>query len=152
MSDVYLSSSWKNRERVRAMAVALRQLGISVYDFTDPTCRNTPEIPPEAFPEQFDPARHKYSQYIRAVPEWRAAVECNRQAIRDCRAIILLLPCGLDAHADAFYGLGLGRLLVVTGSPKAGERVPTHMWADAILDTDGDAIAWAKGNLAPLNL
>jgi hypothetical protein len=144
MADIYISSSWKNRERVRAVAIRLREAGLTVYDFTDPACRNgVPEIPPERFPEQFDPAKHHYPDYIRSVPEWRQAVDCNREEIRTCRAILLLLPCGMDGHADAFYGLGLGRLLAVVGAPKTGDRAPTHMWADAILDTDDDAVQWA---------
>jgi hypothetical protein len=37
---------------------------LEVYDFTDPQCRKTPEIPPEAFPEQFDPLKHQYRSYL----------------------------------------------------------------------------------------
>lgn len=41
---IYLSSSWKNRERVRALACALREeLGFGVYDFTDPASRAAPD-------------------------------------------------------------------------------------------------------------
>jgi hypothetical protein len=140
--DVYLSSSWKNRDRVRAMANALRERGLKVYDFTDPSCRNVPEIPPEKYPAQFDPTQHVYSHYIGSVPEWRAAIMCNKDALANCKTVILLLPCGSDAHADWAYGLGCGAKTVVTGAPKAGDRVPTHMWSDAIVDTDAQAIDW----------
>ena len=122
------------------MAVQLRAAGHEVYDFTDPVCRKTPEIPLERYPDQFDPVRHVYREYLEAVPEWCQAVEANREAIQGCTAIILILPCGLDAHADAFYGLGLGRYLIVCGQPLPGERTPTHMWADKIVDRDYDAI------------
>jgi hypothetical protein len=39
---IYLSSSWKNRVRVRSLAEQIRAAGVSVYDFTDPACRSTP--------------------------------------------------------------------------------------------------------------
>jgi len=52
---VFIASSWKQRERVQALADALREIGLSVYDFTDPRCRKTPGIPPEKYPEKFDP-------------------------------------------------------------------------------------------------
>lgn len=139
---VYISSSWKNRERVRAMAINLRQGGHEVYDFTDPLCRAIPEIPPERFPVQFDPHLHLYRAYLQSVPEWRGAVEYNRRALQWCEAVVLLLPCGNDAHADAFYALGLGKRLAVVGQPRAGERTLTHLWAHAILDVDADAGAW----------
>jgi hypothetical protein len=138
---IYISSSWKNRERVRGIAVRLRDLGHDVYDFTDPNCRNTPEIPPERFPDEFDPEQHVYREYI-DVPEWREAVLCNRGALMRCDACILLLPCGNDAHADWAFAVGAGARSVVAGQPRAGERTPTHWWADAIVDTDDDAISW----------
>jgi hypothetical protein len=141
---VYISSSWKNRDRVREVAMSLRKHGHEVYDFTDPSCRKTPEIPPERFPDPFDPERGSYAQYISSVPEWRHAVECNQEAIRWCDAVVLLLPCGADAHADWAYAIGLGKRTCVVGSPKMGERTPTHLWADALLDTDDGIPQWVS--------
>lgn len=142
--NVYISSSWKQRERVRSLAIMLRSAGHTVYDFTDPACRNTPEIPPEAFPAQFDPSQHVYAQYITAQPEWRAAVECNRAALDRCDMVVLLLPCGNDAHADWAYAVGRGKRSVVVGHPNAGDRTPTHMWADAMFEYAVDAVAWLR--------
>lgn len=139
---VYLSSSWKNRERVRAMAQVLRAFGHEVYDFTDPACRGAPEIPPERFPDQFDPARHVYREYIQSEPHWRAAVVGNRQALGRCDAVILMLPAGNDAHADWALACGMGKISAVVGQPRAGERTPSHLWADAIMDRDEDAVPW----------
>jgi len=143
---IYISSSWKNRERVRALAMELRRGGHEVYDFTDPNCRSVPEIPPERFPEQFDPEEHIYREYINSVPYWRQAVEGNQQALNWCDAVVLLLPCGNDGHSDWAYGVGRGKLNVVVGQPKAGDRTPTHMWSDEILDSD-DEVAAYFGNL-----
>lgn len=131
---VYISSSWKNRENVRTLAQILRTWGHVVYDFTDPACRTTPEIPPERFPEQFDPEQHVYREYLLAVPEWKEAVFCNREWLDSCDVVVLLLPCGNDAHADAYYALGKGKKLIVVGQPLAGDRTPTHLWADRIVD------------------
>lgn len=131
--NIYISSSWKNRDTVRSMAKDLRYDGHRVYDFTNPACRDAPEIPPERFPEQFDPQRGPYHRYITSVPEWRRAVDCNREALRKTDLVVLMLPCGNDAHADAYYALGLGKRLIVCGQPPAGERTPTHLWAEAII-------------------
>ncbi len=139
--NVYLSSSWKNREAVRALAILLRSIGHEVYDFTDPACRKTDEIPPEKFPNHFDPARHLYCEYIQSNPYWKAAVYANREALERCDAVVLMLPCGNDAHADWALAVGLGKLTCVVGSPKAGERTPTHLWANAILQDDPLEIA-----------
>ena len=141
--DIYLSSSWKQRDRVRAMANRLREAGLKVYDFTDPSCRKVPEIPPERFPDQFKRANGTYREYITRVPEWTQAILCNKEAIDNSRMVLLLLPCGHDAHSDWAYGVGRGCKTAVVGSPPDGERVPTHQWADAILDTDEEGFHWA---------
>lgn len=134
---VYLSASWKKRELVRYLADLLRVERHEVYDFTDSSCRQSVEIPPERFPEQFDPALHVYADYLDR-PEWRAAVEENRNALRWCDAVVLLLPCGIDATADWAYAVGLGKRSIVMGSPRAGERSPVHLWADRIVRTSDE--------------
>ena len=145
MTRVYISSSWKNRVRVREIAELLRLHGYEVYDFTDPRCRKSPEIPPEKFPDAFDPTRHDYAKYLNAVPEWRSAVESNRQAIMEADICVLLLPCGADSHADWGVAVGANKRTVVMGHPKTGERTPSHMWAEALIPDDNDTlVAWIK--------
>lgn len=131
--NIYISSSWKNREQVRKAAIRLRELGYSVYDFTDPACRKTPEIPPEKYPELFDPEIHNYREYLNK-REWREAVNGNRQAINESNLIILLLPCGIDSHADWAYGVGRGIPSIVLGHPQKGERSPVHLWSNGIFN------------------
>lgn len=139
--NTYISSSWKNRNEVRNLAIKLRKLGHYVYDFTDLNCRQSPGIPPETFPELFDPAKHRYSKYINR-PEWKAAVEENRRAIEWSDLVILLLPCGNDSHADWALGIGLGKLTVVVGNPCTGERSLVHNWANKIFDTVEEFVDW----------
>lgn len=142
---IYISSSWKNRDRVRKLAEGIREAGHEVYDFTDPASREgIKEIPPEMFPKNFNPEKDNYREYLNSRPEWRQAVERNRVALHWCNTVIMLLPCGDDAHADAFYGLGHGAALAIVGSPKAGDRTPTHLWAHALLDSDDEVIPWVK--------
>lgn len=140
--NIYISSSWKNREQVRELATKLRARNCDVYDFTDPMCRRTPEIPPEKYPELFDPLKEPYAEYLDRVPEWKAAVLENKRALDRCDLCVLLLPCGNDSHADWAYAVGRGKRSVVVGNPKAGERCTTHLWADAILRNTDTLLSW----------
>lgn len=128
---IYISASWKQRQVVRDVAVRLRSEGHEVYDFTDPACRKVPELPPERFNRMFDPAEGGYPAYLNSFPEFKAAMAENRAALDWCDAVLLILPCGLDATADWAYAVGKGKFTVVAGAPKKGERHPTHLWADA---------------------
>jgi hypothetical protein len=141
--NIYISSSWKNREQVREIAIKLRETGHEVYDFTDPNCRKTPEIPPEKYPEEFDPDKHNYKAYINK-PEWKNAVMENRTAIGSSDLIVLLLPCGIDSHADWAYGVGMGIKSVIIGHPRKGERSPVHHWADRMFDDFAEFYTWMK--------
>ncbi len=143
--NIYISSSWKNRNSIRALAVALRTQGHTVYDFTDPASRQgVSEVPPERYPEQFDPTRHDYAAYLKAIPEWRAAIEQNRAALLRCDLCILLLPCGADSHADWGIAVGAGKRSIVVGHPKIGERTPSHLWAEAILSDVAAALQYLQ--------
>lgn len=131
---IYISSSWKNRERVRAMSERLEEMGHDIYDFTNPKCRKCQEIPPETV-EPFDPEKHKYRNWLNR-NLFRDAVNENRKAIDECNLVVLLLPCGNDAHADWAYGVGRGKPSVIVGHPNAGGQSPTHLWADMMVVDD----------------
>lgn len=116
---IFIASSWKQRERVRRFAHRLRSLDYGVYDFTDPRCRKCVEMPPEKFPEKFDPEKHDYWKYINK-PEAVEAVAENRRMINCCTMLVMLLPCGVDATADWAYAVGRGKKTFIIGHPPKG--------------------------------
>ncbi|MBI3273558.1 MAG: hypothetical protein HYZ69_00265 [Candidatus Colwellbacteria bacterium] len=127
----FIASSWKQRDRVRALAKEVRKIGFPVFDFTDPACRKTAEMAPEKCPELFDPEKQTYWSYLHEHQSfWYRAVEENRENIEKCSRLLLLLPCGIDATADWAYAVGKGKETYIIGEPAAGERSPVHFWAD----------------------
>jgi hypothetical protein len=141
--NIYIASSWKNRSQVNEVARKLRNMGHKVYDFTDPCCRSADGIPPEQYPKEFDPEKHQYSVYIHN-PAWMSAVEEDFGAIQKAEIVVLLLPCGNDAHADFGAAIGMGKTTVVVGQPKKGERSPVHTWANRVLDTVDELYNYIK--------
>jgi hypothetical protein len=142
---IYISTSWKNRALVRALAKDLRLCGHEVFDFTDSDNRKVYAPPPEMFPEQFDPSVHVYKEYLDR-KQWRDAVNENRHAIASADLIILILPCGIDATADWAAGVGMGKRSIIAGHPNKGESSEVHLWADEILDSVDDIIPWLKSH------
>lgn len=138
--QVYISSSWKQRDVVKELSQKLEEVGCLVYDFTS-NSNSTAPIPPEKFSEQFDPEEHDYATYLDRKEFWEKMAE-NRKAIKKCDLVLLLLPCGNDAHADWGLGVGLGKTTIVVGSPIKGDRSPVHLWADTILPSVEEAITW----------
>lgn len=95
------------------------------------------EVPPELYKEKFDPEKHVYETYLLNMTEYREAVMCNQAAIRACDLCVLLLPCGNDSHADWGVAVGANKLTYVVSHPLAGERTPSHLWADKFYDNVG---------------
>jgi hypothetical protein len=137
---IYIASSWRrHKERVQSVAEKLRERGFQVYDFTDTSRRKHEGIVPEKYPEQFDPEKHNYQEYLNR-PEWKNAVVENREALDNCVVVILLLPCGVDSHADWAYAIGRGASSIVVGHPDKGDRSQVHLWADVLVETDDEIL------------
>ena len=146
---VFIASSWKNREKVREIAVRLRKDGHRVYDFTDSNTRKIRECPPESQQEPFDPETHKsYVEYLKTEKAARmyASIMNNQEGLRWCDLVIMLLPCGNDANMDFAYAIGQGKNSIVCGMPRKGEQSYTQLWADKIIDNPDDVYEFIKKN------
>ena len=144
--DIFIASSWKSKEYVRRLAEAVREMGYSAYDFTDPDCRENPEIPSDKFPEDFDPMKETYWSYLNKFPEWGLAVEEDKGNIDKCKMLVLILPCGKDATADWAYAKGRGIPNVIIGNDREGERTPSYLWADRWFANSKAFLEWLKWN------
>lgn len=140
---IFIASSWKQRERVRKLAQRLRALDYGVYDFTDPRCRKCVEMPPEKFPEKFDPEKHNYWNYINK-SEAVEAVNENRRMIDCCKILVLILPCGIDATADWAYAVALKKTTIIIGTPNKGEYSLAHNWANGWLPDEEAFISFLR--------
>ena len=143
---IYISSSWKNRNLVREISNRIRKLGHKVYDFTDPRCRASEEITMEKLhrvgrAEVY--LKSSYKEHL-ARAEWMSAVLENKRALNSCDLVILLLPCGIDAHSDWAYAVGRNKRTIIVGTPEEGERSLVHLWADRLFECSLDAINWLE--------
>lgn len=147
MYDVYISSSWSNKNRVRSLANRIRkECELSVFDFTDENCRKSQSIPHGTI-DSFSESISSYKQYLNSYKPYKLAVEENKEMIKNCHIVILLLPCDLDATADWAFGVGCGKPSLIIGYPKNGEFSPTHLWAEDIVEDTTEAINWLLLNI-----
>lgn len=143
--NIVIAASWKQRDHVRTLANQIRNFGHVVYDFTDPTCRKTKELSPETYPERFDSNRHDYWEYLNKYPEYKLAVNENKEHVLNCDIVVLLLPCGIDATADWAVGVGSGKFTIIVGSPNTGERSPVHLWTNLYCKDDETLLRFLSG-------
>lgn len=109
---IYLASSWRN-ELHQNVLETLRYCDFDVYDFRNPIPGNNGFSWKKVSEKEVK--QWTFSDYLSAI-EHPTAVEgfyYDRRAIENCDTIVLLMPCGNDAHLELGYAIGLGKRSVV---------------------------------------
>lgn len=104
---VYVASSWRNN-RQPAVVELLRQLGHDVYDFKNPRKGehgfSWSEIDPQW--QNWTPDEHREAlKHPIAVHGYTRDMD----ALNDCDACVLVLPCGRSAHLELGWAVGAKR-------------------------------------------
>lgn len=109
---IYVASSWRNNNQPNVVQ-ALRKVGHEVYDFKNPAPGNTgfgwkqlglgetktwtPKILRQAL-------KHSVAQ---------SGFDLDMNALKDCDACVLVLPCGRSAHLELGWATGAGKKTIV---------------------------------------
>lgn len=133
---VYIASSWRNKERVRAFAQALRKAGHEPFDFTS----RVDSVPRDSLPEFVDQPYRRHMEDIG--PLLKHQIDADIAEISRCDVLVLLLPCGSDAHFELGMAYAFNLDTVVVGQPAPDQRVGMHLLATKILDTDNSVISY----------
>ena len=117
--DFFISSRWRNRDKVLELAKKLRSKGFSVYCFMEEKDNpGTIHDDPEEVMSKFE-----------ALQNWRNDPFVKRIFKRDLKGltaskcIVVLLPGGKSTHLEAGIGYGLGKELVLIGEQKETESL-----------------------------
>lgn len=135
MSKIYLSSSWRNIDRVRALAAKLREAEHEVFDFTS----RANAVPRDNVPAFVDQPYGPYLDSIRSLI--KDQIELDLEEIEQSDVLVLLLPAGSDSHFELGYAISLGMDTYVVGQPKPDQFVGMHLMCDAVLADDATLLA-----------
>ena len=118
---VFVSSSWRNASQP-AVVQALRAAGHDVYDFRDPAGDSSQagfswtEVDVKA--DDWTAAKLRDALTHPRVEE---AFSFDRNALRDCDALVMLQPCGRSAALELGWAAGAGKptiVLLADGEPE----------------------------------
>lgn len=120
---IYVASSWRNPDQPKVVEL-LRLNGHEVYDFRNPRPGDN------GFRwSDIDPAWKSWTPetYRDALshPIAEAGFRSDFEAMQECAACVLVLPCGRSAHAEAGWFAGAGRPVHVL---MYGENEPELMY------------------------
>jgi len=115
----FISSKWRNRDKVLELTKKLRNKGQFVYCFFESDANIRPsEGNPELEMQEFE-----------SIPNWRkdkrihAIFKDAIDKIKDSDILILLLPAGSSAHIEAGIAYGLGKKCILVGEKKEAESM-----------------------------
>jgi len=115
----FVSSKWRNRDKVLELTEKLRDRKQFVYCFFESEKNiHSAEIDPEIAMKEFE-----------AIPNWQkdenviAIFEDAVKKIKDSDCLILLLPAGSSAHIEAGIAYGLGKECILIGDKKEAESM-----------------------------
>lgn len=133
----YIASSWKNASEVARLRERLREVGDEVFDFGEIEKREAKPCFSIKDKEEWDwlgggdlPYVLVLEAFEQKFPEARLIIDENLKMIEWCDALILLFPCGIDAHVDYGVAKALGKLLILIGEQRERKVSPTHLWAE----------------------
>lgn len=140
MRRIYIASSWKNKDRVRALATKLRSLGHEVFDFTDPDNR-AKELDHWNCPaDKWDGPlleTMEYKQFLTFEKSQRI-FSADVGGLHWADTIVLLLPSGRSSHIEAGFAAGSGKDLFIFGDLPLGEFDPMYHFARGCYHADDE--------------
>ena len=132
---LYVAGRYRDKEKIRYLSEELREIGHEVFDFTDSSRR--------LVSLEFKPDDKKYSgDYGKALMVMDkkfnsyALVKEQVQAIKWCDICVLLLPSGVDSHADYGIAVGMDKKCYTVGEPENNELSLSHYFSDNYEDIE----------------
>jgi nucleoside 2-deoxyribosyltransferase len=113
----FISSKWRNKERVEKLIKELRNLGFEVISFFEyPINKEVVKKDPEEAMKKWE-----------AMTDWernervKQISQEDKKSINRVDTLILLLPAGITSHLEAGYAKGLGKECILIGEPEKVE-------------------------------
>lgn len=127
---IYVASSWRNPFQQHVVK-ELRDAGHQVYDFKNPSPGDNGFHWSEIDPEWQDWGAKSFKEALsHEIAEAGFASDMN--ALKECDACVMVLPCGASAHLELGWAVGAGKATAVLlrGAVmlKDAERIGGHSW------------------------
>jgi hypothetical protein len=132
---IYTATSWKNERLVLELADLLRVWGHEVYCFAERGARQHVFMWPDVVGPEDDGITCLDNEYS------RQAYEVDKKGLDWSDCVILLNPCGRDAHLEAGYAKkGGGKLLIILGNWPKGEYSNMYHLAGRLIRFNKDGL------------
>lgn len=107
MSKIYLATSWKNEHYNRVLSL-LRDYGHEVYDFREKDFAFS-----QLHPGDVEQLSAQDQQALLDHPNSDKAFQADMRGLADADVLVMLYPCGNDAHVELGWATAMGLVTYV---------------------------------------
>ncbi|MEW6077606.1 MAG: hypothetical protein AB1724_07340 [Thermodesulfobacteriota bacterium] len=135
-TDYMVIGRFRNGANVRRLIAAIREKGKTCYDFTaKPADPANPDAPFDAQMAVLE----SHPDFLND-PVHLAHFRRDLDGLKNAGTIVMLLPAGTSAHMEAGIAFGLGKKIVLIGTPEKPETLyfifdEYYKTVDAFLET-----------------
>ena len=119
MTDYTVIGKTRNQENVRRLIAGIRLKGKTCYDFT---AKPADPLNPTAPAEDQMRVLESHTDFFND-PVHKVHFETDLHGLRNAQIVVLLLPAGTSAHIEAGIAFGLGKKLILIGTPEKPETL-----------------------------
>lgn len=120
--DYFISSRYRNKATVLELTKKIREKNKTVYCFieSESSIKHVGEVESDA---------EESIKKFEAISDWKTSnkvreiFETDMEALKNSKAVILLLPAGKSSHIEAGVAFGLGKNLILIGEQKETESL-----------------------------
>jgi len=109
---LYIASSWRN-EYYPSVVTSLKDAGFDVYDFRNPPSGGHGFKWSYISEDYMNWTPEEYKHQLETNEFAKAQFKNDIEAMKECDACVLVLPCGRSAHTEAGWFAGAGKKVVV---------------------------------------
>jgi len=131
---IYIASSWKNQEKVLALAKRLESEGFEVDAFCRATDKRYSFHWSEFVDDEAELLNYNAIDFLNDPRVYRAFKE-DKKWLNWSECVIMLMPCGRSSHLEGGYAKGNGKLLYIYGEFPKGEFEVMYALADGLYHT-----------------
>lgn len=119
MTDYIVIGRFRNKENTQALVEAIRAKGKTCYDFA---AKPAAPANPTASGEEQMTILESHPDYLHD-PIHKDHYEKDMAGLKEAERVVLLLPAGTSAHIEAGIAFGLGKKLILIGTPEKPETL-----------------------------
>ncbi len=143
--DIYVASSWKKTMNHEEVVKALRDAGHEVFNYREIEVADGHKgFAWRDIDEHLTENRARWWKACMTHPTAKKGFGLDMEALMASDAVVMVLPCGKNAHMELAYGVGAGKLTVILQDDPLSEPELMYNMVDKVCMSIGELLDYLE--------